>query len=43
MDSTLGPGSPDSDIGCGVSLAWVHLMRTTVAIEVSMVSEPFDG
>ncbi len=37
MDFTLGLGYPDPDIGCGVSLAWVHLMRTTVAIEVSTV------
>ena len=35
MDFTLGIGSPDTDIGSGVSLAWVHLRRSTVVIEVS--------
>jgi len=37
MDFTLGIGSPDTDIGSGVSLAWVHLRRFTVVIEVSTV------
>ena len=35
MDFTLGIGGPDTDIGSGVSLAWVHLRRSTVVIEVS--------
>ena len=33
MDSTLVIGGPDTDINFGVSLAWVHLRRTTVGLE----------
>jgi hypothetical protein len=29
MDFTLGTGSPDTDIGGGVSFAWVHLRRSS--------------
>ena len=35
MDFTLGFGSPDPNLIVAVSLAWVHLRRSTVVIEVS--------
>ena len=35
MDFALGLGYPDPDIGCGLSLAWVHLRRFTVGTGVS--------
>ena len=37
MDFTLVIGGPDTAVVGGVSLAWVHLRRTTVGIEVSTV------
>ena len=37
MDFTLVIGDPDPDIIVVLSLAWVHLRRTKVGIEVSTV------
>jgi hypothetical protein len=35
MDFTLVIGGPDTDITFDLSLAWVHLRRSAVVLEVS--------
>jgi hypothetical protein len=38
VDSALGLGSPDPVTSGGVSPAWVHLIRSSVVLDVSTVS-----
>ena len=42
MDSTLVIGGPDTDINFGVSLAWMHLRRTTVGLEAIITAMLFN-